>query len=77
MLKTGPCPKSSKPTRRDADITTQNNLTTFLTEKVKESFQKLKKAFCKEPVLQHFYISKPIRVERDASGKVIEGVLCQ
>ena len=53
MLKTSPCPKSSKPIRRDADITTQNNLTPFLTEEAKESFLKLKKTFYKEPILQH------------------------
>ena len=34
-------------------------------------------AFCEEFVLQHFNLSKPIRLETDASGKGIGGVLCQ
>ena len=77
MLKTGPCFKSSKPTKRDIDITIQNNLTLFLIKKAKELFQKLKKVSYKKSVLQHFDVSKPIRVETDASGKAIEGILWQ
>ena len=37
----------------------------------------MKKAFCKEPVLQHFDMSKPIRLETDASRKAIRDVLYQ
>ena len=77
MLKTGPCPKTFKSTKRNIVNITQNNPASFLTKKAKESFQKLKKAFCEESVLQHFDVSKPIRVEIDASEKAIGGVLCQ
>lgn len=38
MLKTGPCSKSSKYTKRDTIYTTQKNLTSFLIEIAKESF---------------------------------------
>lgn len=48
-----------------------------MTLKTKESFQKLKKAFCKEPVLQSFDMSKPIRLKTNSSDKAIEGVLYQ
>ena len=77
MLKTGPGSRSSKPTKRGTPIPSQPNTVSFLTPEAKKSFQKLKKAFCKEPVLQHFDVSKPIRLETDASGKAIGGVLCQ
>ena len=75
MLKTGPGSKASKPAKRRIIITPQPGSTSFLTPNAKESFQKLKQAFCEEPVLQHFDVSKPIRVETDASGKAIGGVL--
>ena len=77
MLKTGPRPKTFKSTKRNIVNITQNNPASFLTKEAKESFQKLKKAFCEERVLQHFDVSKPIRVKTDASRKVIGGVLCQ
>ncbi len=77
MLKTGPDSKSSKPAKRSTVIPTPQGLASFLTKEVKEFFQRLKKAFCEEPVLQHFDVSKPIRLETDASGKAIGGVLCQ
>ena len=77
MLKTGPSCKSAKLIKRDTTSPSQSNLASFLTPEVKESFQKLKKAFCKEPVLQHFDMSKPIRLETDASGKAIGGILYQ
>ena len=48
-----------------------------MTSEAKEFFQKLKKIFCKEPVLQHFNVSKLIRLETNASRKAIGGVLCQ
>ena len=37
----------------------------------------MKKAFCKERVLQHFDVSKPIKLETNASEKAIGGVLWQ
>ena len=77
MLKTGPGPKSSKPVKKSTMTLFQPDSASFLNPKAKESFQKLKMAFCEEPVLQHFNISKSIRLETDASGKAIGGVLCQ
>ena len=77
MLKTGPRPKTFKSTKRNIVNITQNNPALFLTKEVKESFQKLKKAFCEEPILQHFDVSKPIKVEIDASEKAIGNMLCQ
>lgn len=77
MLKTGPCSQSSKPTKKDANISTQNNLISFLIDKAKKLFQKLKKAFCKKFILQYFDIFKLIKVEIDTSRKVIRSVLYQ
>ena len=77
MLKTSPRPKTFKSTKKNIVNITPNNPASFLTKKAKKSFQKLKKAFCEEPILQHFDISKLIRVETDASRKAIRGVLCQ
>lgn len=55
----------------------QTSFESFLTLEAKESFQKLKQVFCEEPILQYFDVSKPIRLETDASGKAIGGVFCQ
>ena len=77
MFKTGLSSKSTKLTKRDIINLFQSNLASFLTSEAKKSFQKLKKAFCKELVLQHFDMSKPISLETDISGKTIGGVLCQ
>lgn len=49
-----------------------NNI--FLTFEVKKLFQKLKRAFCKESVLQYFDMSKPVRLEIEASRKSIRAV---
>ena len=37
----------------------------------------MKRAFCKEPILQHFDICKPKRVGTDVSRKAIGDILCQ
>lgn len=37
----------------------------------------MEKTLCEEPVLQKFDVPKPIRLETDASGKAIGGVLRQ
>jgi len=42
-----------------------------------EAFERLKDAFISAPVLIHFDPAKPIRLETDASGKAIAGILSQ
>ena len=49
----------------------------LFTKKAREVFQKLKEVFKKEPLLQHFNPSKPIRLETDASIFVAGAVLSQ
>lgn len=77
MLKTGLDFRSFKLAKKNIVTLLQPNTTSFLTFEAKKSFQKLKKAFCKEHILQYFDVSKPIRLETDASRKTIGGVLCQ
>ena len=77
MLKTGPGSRSCKSTRRSTITSSLLKTTSFLAPEAKESFQKLKKAFSEALVLQHFDVLKSIRLETDASGKAIGGVLCQ
>lgn len=77
MLKTGPGSRSSKPAKESIISIPKSNSTLFLTQEAQKSFQELKLAFCKESVLQYFDILKPIRLETDAFGKAIGGVLCQ
>ena len=77
MLKTGSGFRPSKSIKKNTKTLFQSNPTSFLTPEAKKSFQRLKNAFCKELVLQHFDVSKPIRLETNASGKAIGGVLCQ
>ena len=77
MLKTSLGSKPSKSIKKSIKTLFQPNLTLFLISEAKKSFQKLKKPFCKEFVLQHFDVSKSIRLETNASRKAIGGVLCQ
>ena len=77
ILKTGPSSKFTKLIKSGTTSLFQSNYASFLISKAKESFQKLKKAFCKELVLQHFDVSKLIRLETDISSKIIGDVLCQ
>ena len=77
MLKIGPGSRSFKLIKKSIKTLFQPNLTLFFNPEAKESFERLKKAFFKKPVLQHFDVSKPIRLKTNASGKVIEGMLCQ
>lgn len=76
-LKTGPCSKDSQIKKKNTIIIAADNPTSFVIEKVKESFQKFKKVFYKKPILQHFDISKPIIVEPNVSEKVIRDILSQ
>lgn len=77
ILETNPYSRSSKPAKKSIFTLSQLNTILFLTSKARKSFQKLKQAFCKESVLQHFDVSKSIRLETDASRKAIGKVLCQ
>ena len=47
----------------------------FLTPKAKLAFAKLRQAFVKAPILHHFDLERHIRIETDASGYAIGGVL--
>lgn len=48
-----------------------------LPEKAKEAFNKLKEAFTEAPLLRHFDPRLRIRVETDASGYAISGIISQ
>ncbi len=48
-----------------------------LTEEAKKAFEDLKTAFTTAPVLRHFNPDLPIRVETDASGYALGGILSQ
>ena len=49
----------------------------FLTSGARRAFTKLRQAFIKAPILHHFDPKRHIRVETDASGYAIGGVLSQ
>ena len=49
----------------------------FLTPKPKAAFNRLRLAFTKAPILWHFHPECHIRIETDASGYAISGVLRQ
>ncbi len=64
--------KSKKPNFAKANFGTD-----FLIPGAKEAFIYLWKAFTKAPILRHFDPGRHIRIETDASGYVIGGVLSQ
>lgn len=47
----------------------------FFTPEAVEAFDSLKESFVTAPVLRHFDVERPIRVETDASGYAIGGIL--
>ena len=49
----------------------------YLTLEARLAFTQLRKAFTKAPILQHFDSECHIRIETDASGYAISGVLSQ
>ena len=49
----------------------------FLTSNAKEAFNRLRQAFTKAPIFRHFDPECHIRIETDASGYAIGGVLSQ
>ena len=50
---------------------------TFLTPDAREAFSQLRQAFTEAPILRHFDTECHIRIETDASGYAIGGVLSQ
>ena len=49
----------------------------IMTDEAQKAFKRLKNTFSSAPVLQHFDPSKLIRIETDASGFIITGILSQ
>ena len=49
----------------------------FLTSDAKKAFNHLRLAFIKAPIFQHFDLESHIRIQTDASGYAIDGVLSQ
>ena len=49
----------------------------FLTSGARKAFTKLRQAFVKAPILHRFDLERHIRIETDASGYIIGGVLSQ
>ena len=54
-----------------------NGATGYLTPECRLAFTQLKKAFTKAPILWHFDLECHIRIETNASGYAIDGVLNQ
>ena len=48
-----------------------------MSPEVKEAFRRLREAFTIAPVLRHFDPKKPIRIETDASGFALVGIISQ
>ncbi len=48
-----------------------------MTPEARRSFQELVATFTNSPFLVHFYAKRPIRLETDASGYAISGILLQ
>ena len=57
--------------------TVNNNVSSYLTLDTKRAFDQLRQAFTEAPILQNFDPKQYIRVETDASGYAIGGVLSQ
>ena len=49
----------------------------FLTSRARKTFTKLRQTFIKAPIFHHFDPKRHIRVDMDASGYAIGGVLSQ
>ncbi len=72
--------KSTKPKKSDlprANSARVNSGTDFLTPKAKKAFIYLQKAFTEAPIFRHFDPEHHIRIETDALGYAIGGVLSQ
>ena len=53
------------------------NVSNYLTPNAKKAFDQLRQAFTKAPILQHFDPEQYIRIETNASGYAISGMLSQ
>ena len=74
--------KSKKWIRAEkAEIVRAKNLSSqsalFLTSEAKKVFTKLRQAFVKAPILNHFDLERHIRIEMDATCYAIGGILSQ
>ena len=72
--------KSKKSKNAKSRIQTRVGATgepTFLTPSAREAFNQLRQAFTEAPILRHFDPECHIRIETDASGYAIGGVLSQ
>ncbi len=69
-------PKLTKPKRSNL-VKAHSSATDFLTSEAKKAFIHLQKAFTEAPVLRHFDPKCHIRIETDALGYAIGGVLSQ
>ena len=49
----------------------------IMSPEAKEAFRRLREAFATAPVLRHFDPKKPIRIETDASGFALAGIISQ
>lgn len=76
MVNIRPGFKASKHVKKNIKTFFQPNWTLFLTQEAKKSFSRLEKAFCQEPIVQYFDMSKLIRLEIQTSENVIEAVFC-
>ena len=67
------------PTRADylSSDHVSHAISNYLTLDTKKAFDQLRQAFTEAPILQHFDPEQYIRVETDASGHAIGGVLSQ
>ena len=73
LLKGGKVKKKSRRQKRQARVDGED----FLTQEARESFYSLKKAFAKSVLLHHFSPNRRTKLETDASGFAISGVLSQ
>ena len=72
--------KSKKSKNAKSGVQTRLGATgepTFLTPDAREAFNQLRQAFTEAPILRHFDPEGHIRIETDASGYAIGGVLSQ
>ena len=49
----------------------------FLTADARQAFTQLRQAFTEAPILSYFHLERQIRIETDASGYAIGGILSQ
>ena len=70
-----PSPKSKGEAKRERGVFLDKKFQ--LPPKAKEAFERLKAAFTKAPLLRHFNPELRIRVETDASGFAISGIISQ